>query len=87
MNGWRVSSPWTSQQQRNGPKELTVSNELLEQIETVLPTLEEIREEIIQTAVTKSNRAALDQAYSSVVSSIRNLSAIASATRSNAHAQ
>ena len=56
-----------------------MSIELLEAIETVLPTLEEIREEIIQTAVTKSNRAALDEAYASVARSIRNLSAMASA--------
>jgi len=53
-----------------------MSIELLEAIETVLPTLEEIREEIIQTAVTKANRPKLDKAYSAVVDAIRTLESI-----------
>ena len=53
-----------------------MSIELLESIENVLPTLEEIRKEIIQTAVTRVNRPKLDQAYSAVVDAIRTLESI-----------
>jgi len=60
-----------------------VSNELLEQIETVLPTLENIRQEIIQVPVTKTNRAALDEAYASVASSIRTLAIMSESAKRN----
>ena len=58
-----------------------MSNELLEEIERVLPSLESIREELIQTAVTKSNRQNLDDAYIGVVDAIRTLTAMAAATQ------
>jgi len=53
-----------------------MSNELLEEIEDILPSLEAIREAIFQQEATKSNRSALDEAYESVARSIRALAAM-----------
>ena len=54
-----------------------MSIELLEEIENVLPTLESIRERIIQIPATKRNKVRLDKAYSAVVDAICALHSVA----------
>jgi len=48
--------------------------DLLQQAESTLKALEEIREAIIALEATNANRTILDEAYSGVVSAIRGLS-------------
>ena len=52
-------------------------SELIQSIENALPTLESIREEIVQTQVTKGNKPRLDKAYVAVVDAICKLHAVA----------
>ena len=52
-------------------------SQLIQSIENVLPTLESIREEIIQAKVTKGNKARLDKAYTTLVDSICALHSVA----------
>lgn len=52
---------------------MIIDHDLLDSIDNALPTLEDIREGIIQVEANKSNRVYLDRAYRAVADAILNL--------------